>query len=141
MNDLTSIRNRDLRQMLHDRRDEIHGDVKTRIRDVGTDRGTGVLDALESSDADMHEDIELALIQMKAETQVRIEEALVRLDASEYGYCFDCGGEISEMRLRALLFAVRCTACEERREQGQERTRRLAQQRGGFSLFADVAGY
>jgi len=43
---------------------------------VRTDRATEVLDDLESSDADIHGDIELALIQMRAETLIRIDEAL-----------------------------------------------------------------
>jgi DnaK suppressor protein len=68
----------------------------------------------------------------------RIDEALVRLDAGEYGSCRECGSGIAEQRLRALPFAVRCQACEERREQAQGRARQLAQRRGGFSLFPDA---
>lgn len=47
----------------------------------------------------------------------RIDDALMRLDAGKYGSCLECAREISEQRLRALPFAVRCQACEERREQ------------------------
>jgi RNA polymerase-binding transcription factor DksA len=75
---------------------------------------------------------------MRAETLARIDEALVRLDAGEYGSCAECDGDISERRLRALPFAVRCQACEERREEEQGHARQLAQRRGGFSLFPDV---
>ena len=49
----------------------------------------------------MHDDIEFALIQMKAETLQKIEAALLRLDEGEYGYCSECGDEISQQRLRA----------------------------------------
>jgi DnaK suppressor protein len=75
---------------------------------------------------------------MKAETLTRIDEALVLLDAGEYGSCVDCDDEIAERRLRALPFAVRCQACEERREVQQGQARRLAQRGGGLSLFSDV---
>jgi DnaK suppressor protein len=81
----------------------------------------------------------MALLQMSAESLLRIDEALVRLDAGEYGSCFECAGEIAERRLRALPFAVRCVACEERREKNG-RARQLAERRNGFSLFPDVAG-
>jgi RNA polymerase-binding transcription factor DksA len=68
----------------------------------------------------------------------RIDEALVRLDAGEYGACVECGDEISEPRLRALPFAVRCRSCEETREQNRDNARQLAGQRGGLSLFPEL---
>ena len=68
------------------------------------------------------------------EGERRRDEALGRLDAGKYGSCFECTREIAERRLRALPFAVRCQACEERREQEQSDTRRHAQRRGTLSL-------
>jgi DnaK suppressor protein len=134
----TTTRIDDLRQMLTRRRGEIRGDLQGRIRDGRTDRSLEVSDTLEQSDADIQEDIELALLQMRAETLTRIDEALVRLDAGKYGSCFECEREIAERRLHALPFAVRCQACEERREEAQGQARRLAQRRSSFSLFPDV---
>jgi DnaK suppressor protein len=61
----------------------------------------------------------------------------VRLDAGDYGVCLDCSGEISERRLRALPFAVRCQSCEEVREQAQGRARLTAQRRAAFTLFPE----
>jgi DnaK suppressor protein len=132
----TTMRQAGRRQILIERRREMQDDVGTRIRHGRTDR-PDVRDDLEVSDADVQGDIELALLQMRAETLTRIGEALVRLDAGESGSWVECGGEISERRLRALPFAVRCQACEERREQEQGSTRQLAQRRGGF-LSSDV---
>ena len=134
----TATRNADLKQMLTERRREMQDEVQRRIRDGRTDRPKEVRDVLEHSDADIRGDIEFALLQMRAETLARIEEALVRLDAGKYGSCFECEGEISEQRLRALPFAVRCQACEKRREQEQGVARRL-DQRGSLSLFPDFA--
>ncbi len=134
----TTRRSVDLRQMLSERRGEVQNDLRSRIRDGRTDRPYEVRDDLEHSDAGLHGDIELALLQMKAEMLTRIDEALVRLDSQQYGSCFDCGGEISESRLRALPFAVRCQVCEEGREQDQGRARRLALRRGSLSLFSDT---
>jgi DnaK suppressor protein len=75
---------------------------------------------------------------MKAETLNKINEALARLEAGSYGLCFECGDEISQARLRALPFAVRCKDCEEAREIAAQRERTLAQRRGSSSLFYDV---
>ena len=137
MTDLTT-RDASLRQMLSERRREMQRDVQGRIRSGRTDRPNDVGDNVEHSDADIQEDIELTLLQMRAETVIHLDEALVRLDTGEYGSCAECGGDIAERRLRALPFAVRCQACEKRREQAQERARQLAP-RQGFSLFSDMA--
>ena len=133
----------DLKRMLEDRRREILSEVQGKIRDVRTENAWGktteVLDAGESSEADIQEDIEFALIQMKAETLNKINEALRRLEDGTYGNCFECGDEISEPRLRALPFAVRCKDCEEARENAEHRERVMAQRRGASSLFFDMS--
>ena len=133
----------DLKQMLEDRQREILNEVQGRIRDQREADAWGkvneVLDAGESSEADIQEDIEFALIQMKAETLTKINDALVRLEDGAYGYCSDCGGEISDKRLRALPFAVRCKDCEEGREIAVEREKVLAQKRNGPTFFFDMS--
>jgi DnaK suppressor protein len=134
-------RNAELRLMLEARRRELMSEVQGRIRDVrveGADKPHDVLDQGETSEADIQEDIEFALIQMKAETLNKINEALARLEDGRYGHCFECGEEISEQRLRALPFAVRCKDCEEAREIAQQRERMAAQRRGSTSLFYDM---
>ena len=102
--------------------------------------GQGVRDEAESSEAEIQDDIEFALLQMKAETLSKIGEALSRLEESSYGYCYECGDEIAEQRLRALPFAVRCKSCEEAREVARQRERLLSGRRGATSLFADLTG-
>jgi DnaK suppressor protein len=134
----------ELKSILEDRRREIVNQVQERMRDVRAEGAgatvQGVLDAAESSEADIQDEIEFALIQMKAETLNKIDEALRRLEEGSFGYCFECGEEISERRLRALPFAVRCKDCEEAREVRQQRERLMAQRRGAASLFIDMQG-
>ena len=132
----------ELKKMLEDRRRELMTAVQGKIRDARAEGGKEreVLDQGESSEVDIQEDIEFALIQMKAETLNKIDAALRRLDEGTYGDCFECGDEISEARLRALPFAVRCKDCEEAREVVQQRERLMAQRRGAASLFLDMQG-
>jgi DnaK suppressor protein len=141
--DMQKERYEELRHILEDRRREMLAEVKTKIRDVRTEGATtmshGVLDAGETSEADIQDDIEFALIQMKAETLNKIQEALARLEEGSYGYCFECGQEIAQQRLRALPFAVRCKDCEEAREVAEQRERLMAQRRGSSSLFFDTS--
>src|SRR6187549_2606734 len=133
----------ELTRILEERRREIMDQVQEKIRDVRTESPNsptqGVLDAAESSETDIQDEIEFALIQMKAETLNKIDEALRRLEEGTYGYCFECGDEVSERRLRALPFAVRCKDCEEAREVAQQRERQLSQRRSA-ALFLDMQG-
>ena len=133
----------ELKTMLQERRREIQAEVQGRMRDVRAEGTWGgkqseVFDAVESSEADIQDDIEFALIQMKSETLNKINDALQRLEQGDYGNCFDCGEEIAEKRLRALPFAVRCKDCEEAREVAEQRERHLASRRGNSSLFVDM---
>jgi DnaK suppressor protein len=132
----------ELKRMLEERRREILSEVREKIRDVRSESSTGkmseVLDSGESSEADIQEDIEFALIQMKAETLSKINEALARLEEGAYGNCFECGEGIAERRLRALPFAVRCKDCEEAREVAAKRARLMAQRHHSSSMFFDI---
>lgn len=133
---MASERYAELKKILEDRRREILNEVQEKMRDVRAEGGTGegVLDAAETSEADIQDEIELALIQMKSETLQKIEEALARLDEQTYGYCFECGDEISERRLRALPFAVRCKDCEEAREIAEQRRQQSQRRTAGYLL-------
>ena len=133
----------DLKQMLDERRRELQAEVKGKMRGVREEGAWGgklneVLDAVESSEADIQEDLEFALIQMKSETLNKIKDALLRLEQGEYGYCYECGEEIAEKRLRALPFAVRCRDCEEAKENAERRERQLAVRRGASTLLLDM---
>src|SRR5215831_19159524 len=140
---MSKSRYSELRQMLESRRRELQAAVQGKMRGVREEGTWGgkmneVLDAVESAEADIQEDIEFALVQMKSETLNKITDALQRLEQGDYGNCFDCGEEIAEKRLRALPFAVRCKDCEEARENAQQRERQLASRRGGSNLFLDM---
>ena len=133
----------ELKQMLEERRREIQAEVQGKMRGVREEGAWGgklneVLDAVESAEADIQEELEFSLVQMKSETLNKINDALVRLEQGTYGNCFECGEEIAEKRLRALPFAVRCKDCEEARENAEQRERQMAARRGTSGLFLDV---
>jgi DnaK suppressor protein len=110
-------RHRVLQAMLLERQRELQGVFQRRVRQAPAERPAGAIDDTEQAEADVQEDIEVALIQMKGEALARVRDALARLESGDYGNCVDCSGEIAEGRLRAVPFAVRCTPCEEAREQ------------------------
>jgi DnaK suppressor protein len=129
----------ELKRILEDHRRQLMQEVHERIRGARTDmtKGDQVLDEGEISEVDNQEDLEFALIQMKAETLNKIDAALQRLDDDMYGFCFECGREIAEGRLRALPFAVRCRDCEHVREMSDQRERSVARRGGASSLVVE----
>jgi DnaK suppressor protein len=117
-----------LERVLEARRQETLRDLRQRFQDAREEWTwtNEVRDIADSSELDGREDIELGLIRMKIDTLQRINEALSRLHHGTYGCCVDCGSRISERRLRALPFAVRCKTCEEERERADVSDRAIA---------------
>lgn len=136
----TSRRYRDLRTMLEERLRELVLEVNAKIRDVRAEsnQARNGSDESEASDVDIQEEIGFTLIQMKTETLEQIKAALRRIDEGIYGVCYDCGDAITERRLRALPFAVRCKDCEETREMA-ERQERIMARRNSAPPFSEVS--
>lgn len=66
------------------------------------------------------QEVSLGLLQNQQAVLNAILAALDRLDAGTYGLCERCGKEIPEERLKALIYASRCVACEEEAEQDRD---------------------
>ena len=134
-------RHRILQAMLLDRQRELQGVLQRRVQQAPSGRPAGGVDDTEQAEADVQEDIEIALIQMKGEALEQVRDALVRLESGEYGDCVDCSGEIAEGRLRAVPFAVRCKACEEAREQVRAGERRSGARQRFSTGWLDQAAF
>ena len=97
----TAARYDELKWTLIERQREILSEVQGKIRDVRSERSEkdhAVLDLGETSEVAIQKDIEFALIQMKAETLNRIDDALSRFEDGTYGHCFECGEDIARPR-------------------------------------------
>ena len=62
-------------------------------------------------------DFELGLLTDEVDVLEMIDEALQRIDDSEYGICLDCGAIIPKERLEAKPYARYCTKCKSKREE------------------------
>jgi DnaK suppressor protein len=74
---------------------------------------------------DADREVDLAQSDREVLDLAAIDAALARLDAGAaggYGLCTDCGAEIPLARLKLEPQALRCVACESRRERSQPRT-------------------
>ena len=128
----------ELKGMLVERQRDMLNELQGKIRDVradGSQHHRVVLSFDDASDAETQDDVEFALLQMKAETLNKLDEALVRLEEGRYGVCFECGDEIAQPRLRALPFAVRCKDCEEAIEMAEQRARAQARRASSTLRF------
>jgi DnaK suppressor protein len=119
---------------LETRRQETLNDVQRRLRDAREEWALTheVSDALDSSELDGRDEIQLALIRMTANTLHQINDALSRIHNGTYGDCVECRHTIPERRLRALPFAARCRECEEASE--------TSRMRNHSTLLANHAG-
>ena len=79
----------------------------------------------------------LAVLDRSRDMQVTVEEALHRLATGGYGLCAECGQHIALARLRALPFAVRCLACQERLERENEAAARRSAGRANLGSRYD----
>ena len=108
---------RKLRQLLEARRKQLTVEMQGMMRDVRAGRAEErAADEQDVAESYQRSDVDLAVVQMKAETVARIDAALRRVDAGTYGRCVECEDPIAFERLRALPFALRCTSCEQSRE-------------------------
>jgi len=133
---------RDLKTMLEERKQALQATVYGKMQQV-RGNGAGSPDRARSADdpeADIHEDIDLALIQINAETVERITDALARLEKGEYGHCLECGEEMAEKRLQALPFASRCMDCQQALERTAARRQPGARGVGAFGTSFGALG-
>ena len=108
---------RKLWQLLESRRKQLTVEMQGMMRDVRAGRAQErAADEQDVAESYQRSDVDLAVVQMKAETVARIDAALRRVDAGTYGRCVECEEPIAFERLRALPFALRCTSCEQSRE-------------------------
>jgi DnaK suppressor protein len=131
----TADRTLELREMLNERQRELQAVLQRRFRQDPLQERAGQ-DEPERAESDIQEHVDVALTQMKGDTLQRVREALARLDAGEYGRCAECDAEITNGRLRALPFAVRCTICEDLHERANARQRPFGLM-FGFAVMKD----
>jgi DnaK suppressor protein len=104
-----------LKAMLIERRREIDDRLRS-IRSGLPAQLDDVQDMEEQSVSDLFQDMDFAVMQMKADTLAKIDEALLRLEDGTYGTCAECENEIAEARLQAVPFATLCRDCQEEEE-------------------------
>lgn len=97
------IRLREHQQHLLHRVNQVKREIETPDADEG--------DLEEEAQEAAREALLNALDEQTRSEYVRVNAALARMDADEYGECVDCGDEIQLARLKAIPWAFRCVEC------------------------------
>ncbi|HEU4684776.1 MAG TPA: TraR/DksA family transcriptional regulator [Nitrospira sp.] len=116
----TDKRKAALRHMLIEQRQAIQRDIDESLAGYRSGqarmREESVPDAEDLSLRNSTGDERLSLLESRSRTRDQLDEALRRLEEGRYGICEECGAQIGEARLRAVPFARRCIACQEKAE-------------------------
>lgn len=108
------------KELLEQRRDELLGSArKTREEEMQLDPDD-LPDEMDLASSEYNQAMTFRLRGREKVLLKKIEEALARLEAGEYGICEECGGEISVKRLEARPVTTLCISCKE----DQEKTER-----------------
>ncbi|MBI5814705.1 MAG: RNA polymerase-binding protein DksA [Nitrospinae bacterium] len=77
-------------------------------------------DVVDRSSLETDRNFTLRLLDRDRKLIKKIEEAIGRIEAGEFGHCEDCGGEIGEERLKARPVATLCIGCKEEQERKEK---------------------
>ncbi len=78
-------------------------------------------DGDDASQRDAERTVDFDRSDRDAVSLAEIDQALLRLQGSNYGLCSDCGNAIPLARLQLAPQALRCVACETALEHGRSR--------------------
>ena len=111
-----------LQQLLHMRMHEL--DRRVALRAGGASRSEEASEILrqDGDDApqrDADREVALARADRDVEELGVVSTALARIHDADFGQCADCGEAIPFDRLKLEPWALRCVACEDRRERGR----------------------
>lgn len=111
----------ELEALLQQRRQTLDGQLAEQL--AGQTRAEAARELLlqDGDDApqrDADREVALARTDHEMDELGRISQALLRVQAPDFGCCIDCGGAIGLGRLRAAPWATRCVACEGAHETG-----------------------
>ena len=108
----------EIREQLLEQRQELHDLYEHDLREGQRASDEGSEDIVDRANHAYNREFLFSLSGTERDTLLRIEEALGRLENSEYGICTNCASEIPSPRLKAVLWARYCIDCQELDEKG-----------------------
>ena len=105
----------EIRNLLLEEKDNIHSDLKSRLSET-TNREHDIGDDIDNSVGEQERELSLLLRDREKLHLEAIEDALQRMETGEYGFCDECGDQISRQRLLDIPLARLCITCQQNEE-------------------------
>jgi RNA polymerase-binding protein DksA len=102
------------KQKLLDLREEYNKKIGITDADVHHKNEPVEKDFAEQATQRENDDVLMALNQDAKHIVTQINSALHRIETGDYGFCTECGAEISEGRLEIVPYAALCIKCAEK---------------------------
>ena len=112
------------RNLLRERLSALLAEAGAEIRDLTGDK-EALADVIDIASMESNREFTLRLRDRERFLIRKIQGALDRIAAGEYGFCVTCGEEIAAKRLIARPVATQCIECKTEAEQLERRSRRF----------------
>ena len=106
-------------------RNRLRGDVERMMQDASAGNAIGArgsrmpIHMAEIAGENFEQELSWTLASSKEETLDKIERALERIEAGEFGTCDLCRRKVSQARLEALPYAELCVRCAKKNEEDE----------------------
>ena len=101
----------EIKRLLLEEKDALLSEIREKTgnkNEINNDIG----DAIDSSVEEQERELDLLLQDRELARLEGIEIALTRIESDDFGYCDECGEEISKKRLLAVPLARTCINCQ-----------------------------
>ena len=105
-----------LQAELLERRRELVRAIKASQAEKRRADDDGPLDLADTATELRNQEFNYSLSEHERAELAGVDDALSRIEEGVYGECEECGEKISDVRLKAIPWAPRCIACQEKKE-------------------------
>ena len=102
---------KEIKRLLLKEKETIVSEIREKTEINGVHK-TEIGDAIDSSVEEQERELDLLLLEREQTRLEGIEIALTRIESDDFGYCVECGEEISKKRLLAVPLARTCINCQ-----------------------------
>lgn len=116
---LTKKQLKEYRDLLLERRNMLTGNIDSiggaySSKDGERDSASG--DEADMGSQSVAQEFALSLLQNESGVVQKIDAAIARLDAGDFGFCEECEEPIAKPRLEAIPWTTNCVECQRRAE-------------------------
>ncbi len=117
---MDAVKLEQFRQLLLEEMKALQSEADKTVHEMGDD-ASNFPDPTDRATQESDRTFELRIRDRERKLVNKIREALERIEDGTYGICEDCGGDISEARLKARPVTTQCIDCKMEAEKKEKR--------------------